>query len=92
MPHHEKFSEKSDRAFSSRNLMWDGVGSEGEEEDTLEWKGFRDGVDLRLGAIEKTNVRKRERQSEKHQQDNISKHKELKERMHENAWTCDIQI
>ena len=32
--------------------MWEGVGSEGEEEeDALEWKGFRDGVDLHLGAM-----------------------------------------
>ena len=92
MPRREKFSKKSDLAFSSRNRTWDGVGSEGEEEDALEQRRFQDGVDLRLGAIEQTNARKRERQSEKHQQDNISKYKELKVHMHENAWTCDMQI
>ena len=69
MPRHEKFSEKSDLAFSSRNHTWDGVGLEGEEEDAPERIGFQDGVDLRLGAIEQTNTRKKERdrQSEKHQ-------------------------
>ena len=54
MPHHEKFSKKSDLAFSSRNRMWEGVESDGEEEeDAAERKGFRDGVDLRLGAMTK---------------------------------------
>ena len=52
MPRHEKFSKKSDLAFSSRNLTKERVGLEGiEEEDAVEWKGFRDGVDLRLGAM-----------------------------------------
>ena len=37
------------------------MGSEGEEEeDAPERRGFRDGVDLRLGAIKQTNARKRE--------------------------------
>ena len=57
MPRREKFSEKSFRALSSRNWMWDGVGSEGEEEeDDSKRRGFRDVVDLRLGAIEQANV------------------------------------
>ena len=39
--------------------------SEGEEEeDAPERKGFHDGVDLRLGAIEQTNARKREGERE----------------------------
>ena len=50
-------------------------------------KGFWNGVDLHLGAIEQTNAgkreRERERQSEKHQQDNIQEYKNLKVRMHE---------
>ena len=41
-----------------------------EDEEALERRGFRAGVDLRLGAIDTTNVngtkgRKRKRQSEK---------------------------
>ena len=54
MPRREKFSKKSDLAFSSWNQMCEGVGSDGEEEeeDAPERRGFRDGVDLRLGAIE----------------------------------------
>ena len=69
MPHREKFSEKSLRTLSSQNLTWDGVGSEGEEgEDAPEQRGFQDGVDFRLGAIEQLTERKkeRERQAEKH--------------------------
>ena len=50
MPRLQKFSEKSFRAFSSRNQIKEGVGSE--EEDAPKRRGFWDGVDLRLGAIE----------------------------------------
>ena len=53
MPRLEKFSEKSCQALSSRNWIWEGVGSE--EKDAPERRGFRDGVDFRLGVIE--NVR-----------------------------------
>ena len=69
MPHREKFSKKSFRALSSRNRTEKGVGLE--EEDAPEHRGFWDGVDLCLGAIEHTNARKREgereREAEKHQ-------------------------
>ena len=50
MPRLQKFSKKSFRAFSSRNQTEEGVSSE--EEDAPKRKGFEDGVDLRLGAIE----------------------------------------
>ena len=41
-------------------------GAESEDEEALERRGFRAGVDLRLGAIDTTNVnRKREREKEK---------------------------
>ena len=41
MPRRENFSEKSLRALSSWNRMWDGVESAGEEdEDALEQRGF----------------------------------------------------
>ena len=46
----QKFSKKSFWAFSSWNQTEDGVGSE--EEDSPERRGFWDGVDLRVGAIE----------------------------------------
>ena len=49
------------------------MGSEGEEKDALERRGFYDGVDLRLGAIEQTNARKRERGREKDKQKNTNK-------------------
>ena len=43
--------------------MLEGVGSE--EDDAPEQRGFRDGADLRLGAIDTTNVnRMREREKE----------------------------
>ena len=69
MPRREKFFEKSYLAFLSQNLTWEGVGS---EEDALERKGFWDGVDFRLGAIEQTNARERERERERER--NAEKH------------------
>ena len=66
MPRREKFSEKSLQALSSRNRMWDGVESEGEEEeDSPEQKGFRDVVDFCLGATEQLK-KERERESDKY--------------------------
>ena len=49
------------------------MGSKREEKDALERRGFYDGVDLRLGAIEQTNARKRERGREKDNQKSINK-------------------
>ena len=45
-----KVLKKSDLAFSSQSRTFEGVGSE--EVDALERRGFRDEVDLCLGAIE----------------------------------------
>ena len=67
------------------------MGSEGEDkEDAPEQRGFQDGVDLRLGAIEHTNVRGRERERERDNQKStkqflISNDKNRKVCMHENA-------
>ena len=62
-PRREKFSKMSFRASSSQNRIWEGVGSK--EDDALERKGFWDGVNLCLGAIDTTNInRKRERERE----------------------------
>ena len=63
----EKFSKKSNLAFSSRNQTDEGVGSE--EVDASEQRGFQDEVDLRLGAmtqLTKTRERERKRHVEKH--------------------------
>ena len=70
MPRLEKFSKNALKASSSRNRTVEGEGSINEE--ALERKGFRAGVDLRLGAIDTTNVnkfkgRRTEEQSEKSQ-------------------------
>ena len=70
MPRLEKFSENALKASSSRNWTLEGNGSE--DEEAPERKGFRAGEDLRLGAINTTNVnrfrgRRREEQSEKSQ-------------------------
>ena len=70
----EKFSENALKASSSWNRTVEGEGSV--EEEALERRGFRAGVDLRLGDIDKTNVnrfrgRKREEQSEKSQANRI---------------------
>ena len=93
-PRREKFFEKSFQAFSSRNRIEEGVGSD--EDDALEWRGFQDGVDLRLGAIDTTNQnrkeRERERQSEKSQHiSNIARILKKEYICLGNAWTCDMQ-
>ena len=65
MPHLEKFFENALKASSSQNWMLEGEGLV--DEEAPEQRGFRAGVDLRLGAIDTTNVnrfrgRKREEQ------------------------------
>ena len=70
MPHLEKFSENALKASSSRNRTVEGEGSV--DEEAPERRGFRAGVDLRLGVIDTTNVnrfrgRRREKQSKKSQ-------------------------
>ena len=57
MPRLEKFSENTLKASSSRNRIWDSVGSE--DEEALERRGFRAGMDLRLGVIDTTNVNRK---------------------------------
>ena len=54
MPRLKKFSENALKASSSRNRIVEGEGSE--DEEAPERRGFRDGVDLCLGAIDTTNV------------------------------------
>ena len=70
MPHLEKFSENALKASSSQNRTLEGEGLV--DEEAPEGRGFRAGMDLRLGAIDMTNVnrfrrRRREEQSEKYQ-------------------------
>ena len=70
MPCLEKFSKNALKASSSRNQTLEGEGSV--DEEAPKRRGFRAGVDLRLGAIDTTNVnrsrgRKREEQLEKSQ-------------------------
>ena len=84
-PRREKFFEKSFWASSSRNRIWEGVGSE--EDNALERKGFWDGADLRLGAINTTNVnRKRGRERKTIRKDpkqfKYNKYIEKRVRMH----------
>ena len=50
----EKFSENALKASSSQNRTLEGEGSE--DEEALERRRFRAGVDLRLGVIDTTNV------------------------------------
>ena len=74
MPRLEKFSENALKISSSWNRTLEGEGSE--DEEAPERRGFRAGVDLRLGVIDTTNVnrirgRKREEQSEKSQATSI---------------------
>ena len=57
MPRLEKFSKNALWASSSRNRRE--IGAESEDEEALERRAFRAGVDLRLGAIDTTNVSRR---------------------------------
>ena len=66
MPRLEKFSENALKASSSRNRTLEGEGLE--DEEALDRRGFQAGVDLRLGAIDTTNVnRKRGRERKDNQ-------------------------
>ena len=70
MPYLKKFSKNSLRATSSRYRTVEGEGSV--DEEAPERRGFRAGVNLRLGAIDTTNVnrfkgKRRKEQSEKSQ-------------------------
>ena len=50
----EKFSENALKASSSQNRTVEGEGSE--DKEAPERRGFQVGVDLRLGAIDTSNV------------------------------------
>ena len=66
MPCLEKFSENALKASSSRNQTLEGEQSE--DEEAPKRRGFRVKVDLRLGAIDTTNVnRKRGRERKNNQ-------------------------
>ena len=85
MPRLEKFFENALKASSSRNRTVEGEGSV--DEEAPERRGFRAGVDLRLGAIDMTNVnrfrgRRRKKQSEKSQAVQIYQIYEKRVRMH----------
>ena len=85
MPHLEKFSENALKASSSQTRTVEGEGSE--EEEAPERRGFQAGVNLRLGAIDTTNVnrfkgKRRKEQSEKSQAIQIYQIYEKRVRMH----------
>ena len=74
MSHLDNFSKNALKASSSWNRTLEGEGSE--DEEAPEQRGFRAGVDLRLSAIDTTDVnrnrgRKGEEQSEKSQATSI---------------------
>ena len=94
MPRLEKFSENALKASSSWNQTLEGEGSE--DEEALERRRFWAGVDLRLGAIDTTNVnrkRKRERKTIRKvpSNSNISNIWKGEYVYMGNAWTCDMQ-
>ena len=66
MPRLEKFSKNALKASSSWNRKEEGEGSE--DKEAPKWRGFRAGVDLRLGAIDTTNVIELEGEKEKNNQ------------------------
>ena len=94
MPRLEKFSENALKASSSRNWTLEGEGLV--DEEVPKRRGFWAGVDLRLGAIDMTNVnrfrgRKREEKSEKSEAIQIyGKESTYVWEMHEHV-TCKIK-
>ena len=87
MPRLEKFLENALKASSSRNQTLEGEGSK--DEEAQERRGFRVGDDLRLGAIDTTNVNRNRGKKEKKKtirkdpsSNNNSKYNEKKVRMH----------
>ena len=93
MPHLEKFSKNALWASSSWNQRE--IRAKSEDEEASERRGFRAGVDLRLGAIDTTNVnRKRGREKETirkaPKQFKYSKYIEMEYICMGNAWTCDM--
>ena len=93
-PHLEKFSENALWASSSRNRRE--RRPESEDEEAPEWRGFQVGVDLRLGAIDTTNInrnRGRERKIIKKVPSNSNITSILKREYvcMGNAWTCYMQ-
>ena len=94
MPHLEKFYKNALWASSSRNRRE--IGVESKDEEAPERKGFWAGVDLRLGAIDTTNInKKRGREKETirkaPKQFKYSKYIEMEYICMGNAWTCDMQ-
>ena len=93
-PRLENFSENALWASSPRNRR--GRGAESEDEEASKWRWFWVGVDLRLGAIDMTNInRKRGRERKDNQkspkQSNITSILKRKDVCMGNAWTCDMQ-
>ena len=72
MPRLEKFSENALKASSSRNQTLEGEGSE--DEEAPKRREFRAGVDLRLGAIDMTNVNKKRGRERKDNQKSPKQH------------------
>ena len=90
MPRLEKFTENALKASSSRKWTVEGEGSV--DEEAPKRRGFRAGVDLRLGAIETANInrfrgRRRKEQLEKCQAVQIYKIYENRVRMHGKCMT-----
>ena len=72
MPRLEKFSKNALKASSSWNQTLEGEGSK--DEEAPERRGFRAGVDLRLGAIDMTNVNRNRGRKRKNNQKSLKQH------------------
>ena len=72
MPRLKKFSENALKASSSRNRTLEGEGSE--DEEAPEQRGFRAGLDLRLGAIDMTNANRKRGRKRKDNQNSPKQH------------------
>ena len=72
MPRLEKFSENALKASSSRNRTLEG--EDEEDEEASERRGFQAEVDLRLGAIDTTNINRNRWRKRKDKQKSPKQH------------------
>ena len=84
-PRLEKFSKNALLASSSRNQRE--RGAELKDKEAPEWRGFQAGMDLRLGAIDTTNVNRKKGRERKDNQKSLKQFKynkyiEKRVRMH----------
>ena len=94
MPRLENFSKNA--LWASLSWNWREIGAKSKDEEAPEQRGFWAGVDLRLGAIDMTNVSRKRGREKKTIRKAPKQFKDIKYIEMEyvcmgNAWTYDMQ-